>query len=215
MNDLSVAARVRRDGFELTVELTAAPGEVVGLIGDIGSGKSTVLGLIAGVLRAEEGRVRGPGVVWDEPAASVWVPPEQRSVSYLRQRPQLADDVAAIDQVLAAMAVPNAGNGAAHTARREAMSLLEDLGLHAGVAGRPGWTLSGGEAQRVALAVALAGRASVILLDDPFGAIDSRGGAAVRRWLVDRLARRGRTTIVACADPADTRHLADRVVELP
>ena len=47
------------------------------------------------------------------------------------------------------------------------------------MAGRPGWTLSGGEAQRVALAVALAGRASVILLDDPFGAIDSRGGAAV------------------------------------
>ncbi|MGD9754516.1 MAG: ATP-binding cassette domain-containing protein [Acidimicrobiia bacterium] len=211
MNELSVAALLRREAFTLSIELTVAPGEVVGLVGDIGGGKSTVLDAVAGVLRIEEGRIEGSGRVWDEPAAGVWVPPEHRSVSYLRQRPELVHEVSAVDQVVAAMAN---GNGAVHTTKREAMGLLEDLGVHPGVAGRPGWTLSGGEAQRVALAIALAGRSSIILLDDPFGAIDTRGGVAVRRWLADRLARRGRTTIVACADPADTRHLADRVIEL-
>ncbi len=215
MNELTVDALVRRGSFSLQARLQAGPGEVIGLVGDVGSGKSTVLALVAGLLRADEGLVQGPGALWDAPSTGVWVPPEQRSVSFLHQRPQLIDDVSALDQVLAALAPATGGNGAAHTARREAMGLLEELGVHAGVAGRPGWTLSGGETQRVALAVALAGRATVILLDDPFGALDTRSGNTVRRWLTDRLARRGRTTLVACSDPADTRHLADRVVELP
>lgn len=211
---LDVDAVVRRERFELRLALRCRPGEVVGLIGDIGSGKSTALALLAGEVRAGAGHVRVQGEVWDEPAAGRWVPPERRAVAWLRQRPSLVDDVPAVDQVVAAIGAVDDGNGAALAARREAFALLDALGVPTGVASRQGWTLSGGETQRTALAVTFARAAPLVLLDDPFLALDSRTGVAVRRWLVDRLAARTHTTLVVCSDPADTRHLADRVVEL-
>jgi molybdate transport system ATP-binding protein len=214
MNDLRIDAVVRRDRFELAVALSAAPGEIVGLVGGVGSGKSTVLELVAGKVRAARGTVHGPQAPWDDPQAGVWVPGSERAVSHLAQRVELDDEVFAVDQVAASLA-PGGGNGAAHVVRRDALSLLDELGVHPGVASRPGWTLSGGEAQRVALAVAFARRSSILLLDDPFRALDSRSGIAVRRWIAEHLSRRGRTALVACSDPGDTQHLADRVVELP
>ena len=109
MSDLRVAANVRQGTFELRVDLRVGEGEIVGLVGDIGSGKSTVLALVAGLLRAVEGTVSGPELVWDDPAHGIWVPPERRELSYLAARPSLIDNVAVIEQVMAA--ATQAGDG--------------------------------------------------------------------------------------------------------
>ena len=184
MNSVAVDAVVRRGDFSLRLQLELAAGETVALIGPIGTGKSTALSLISGAIGADDGQVVGPDQLWDDPAAGIWVAAAQRSVSHLRQRPSLIEDVAAIDQVKAA----TTGN---------ARIILAELGLTEGVYSREGWTLSGGETQRVALAAAVAVPAHIILLDDPFAALDTRTGALVRAWLAERLARRVQSTVLA------------------
>ena len=201
MNTVAVDALVRHDTFEVRVRLELSAGETVALVGPIGAGKSTALSLISGIIGATAGQVHGPDRVWDDPATGIWVPPAERSVSHLRQRPTLIDDVAAIDQVKA-------------TTTGNARAILAELDLAEGVYVRDGWTLSGGEVQRVALAAAVAVPAMVVLLDDPFAALDARTGALVRAWLAERLARRVHSTILACSDPEDAARLADWVVYL-
>lgn len=201
MNSVAVDAVVRRGAFELRLQLELAAGETVALIGPIGAGKSTALSLISGVIGASEGAVLGPDRIWDDPAAKIWVAPGDRAISHLTQRPTLVDHAPAIDQVKAA----TTGN---------ARLVLAELGLTEGVYSREGWTLSGGEIQRVALAAAVAVPAQILLLDDPFAALDTRTGALVRAWLAERLARRVQSTVLACSDPADAARFADRVIEL-
>lgn len=215
MAALNLDGVVRRDSFELAVRLRVEVGETVGVLGDVGSGKSTLLAVLAGTQRLAHGRLEGPDAMWDEPAAQRWVPAQGRPVAYLPSRPQLADDVVAIDQVVAASGVAHDGNGAVSAARRDAEALLDGLGVPAAVFGRAGWTLSGGESQRVALARCYASNAPIVLLDDPLAALDSRNLLLVRRWLAERFETERRTTVVACSDPADTRHLVDRFIELP
>jgi len=195
---------VQREAFTLACRLVADPGEVVGLVGAMGSGKSTVLALLAGLLGLTDGRLEGPGGVWDEPATGAWVAPPARPLAYLGPRPVLLDDVPAVAQVAAALPSGDLD---------EAAALLDGLGLAASVRDRDGWTLSGGETQRVALARCIGARAPVLVLDDPFAALDTRTRQAVRAWLGDALAQRRAIVVLACSDPADTALLADRVVE--
>ncbi len=216
MSDLRVAANVRQGTFELRTDLSVGEGEIVGLVGDIGSGKSTVLALVAGLLRAVEGTVSGPERVWDDPAQGIWVPSERRELSYLAARPSLIDNVAVIEQVMAAATRAGDGstptNGAARALRERCLGLLDEVGLPASVAERDGWTLSGGETQRAVLVRAFVVGSPVLVLDDPFRALDTRSGLSVRRWLVDRLRAGGHRALLTCADPDDTLHLADRTI---
>ncbi|MFN0030448.1 MAG: ATP-binding cassette domain-containing protein [Acidimicrobiales bacterium] len=215
MNDLVVAATVRQGTFQLQVELRVGDGEIVGVVGDIGSGKSTALALVAGQLRAVGGTVTGPESVWDDPARGIWVPPVERELSYLAARPALIDDVAVIEQVMAAATRGDDStrtNGAARALRERCLALLDEVGLAASVAERDGWTLSGGETQRALLVRAFVAGSPVVVLDDPFRALDTRSGLAVRRWLAERLHAEGQRVLLTCADPADTLHLADRTI---
>ncbi len=215
MSDLAVAATVRLGTFQLRADLVVREGETVGLVGDIGSGKSTVLALVAGQLRAAAGTVTGPESVWDDPARGIWVPTEERQLSYLPARPSLIDNVAVIDQVMAAAYRGDGSsgrNGAARALRERCLIVLKELGLPASVAERDGWTLSGGETQRALLARAFIAGSPVVVLDDPFRALDTRSGLTVRRWLAERLGTGGQRVLLSCADPADTLHLADRTI---
>jgi molybdate transport system ATP-binding protein len=219
---LVVEATVRREELAVRVALAVGPGETVAVVGAMGSGKSTALALVAGRVAATAGRVIGPTGVWDDPARGVWVGEADRDVALLPQRPHLVDDVPALDQVAAALAVvpadpdhPGVHAGADREgARLRAASVLAALGIPEAVAARDGWTLSGGEAQRVALAAAVTRPAGVLLLDDPFLALDARAGRVARDWLAGRLARHRGCVLVVCSDPADAERLADRVVRL-
>ncbi len=212
MTALEVAATVRRDDFSLRLELDANPGEVVGLTGGIGSGKSSALTLIAGRLRAEAGRVALGPTVWDEPAASVFLadrPVAAMSQTYLNDLPE---DLTGTEVVTAN--IERLGAVAGPAAEGLARSVLAGLGVQDHVVDRLPWTFSGAEAQRVALASALAPNAPVLLLDEPFGALDKRTGESVRVWLREWLDDFPGIALVAMTRVDHLEVLADRILFL-
>ncbi|MBK8462217.1 MAG: ABC transporter ATP-binding protein [Nigerium sp.] len=198
--DVTVAARGVR------IALDAAPGEIVALVGPNGAGKSTAIQLVAGALRPDEGSVTigGAGVA----DARVFVPANRRRIGYLEQRALLFPHLSVLDNVAygpRARGVPRA------EALARAASELDAVGL-AGFGSRRPHSLSGGQAQRVAIARALAFDPDVVLLDEPFAALDAATTPGLRRLLRDRL--QGLTTLLVTHDPLDVLVLADRVVAL-
>jgi molybdate transport system ATP-binding protein len=164
---LSVAVRLARDahGFELDVAFDAPPGVTI-LFGPSGSGKSTTLAAVAGLLRPSAGRVALGGAVWFDAAARAEVPVHRRSVALVFQSLALFPHMTAAQNV--AYGMPRA---AAAAQRERARAWLERLRV-GHLADRKPATFSGGEAQRVALARALATSPRLVLLDEPFSALD-------------------------------------------
>lgn len=198
--DARVAAR------DVHVQFDVAAGDVVALIGPNGAGKSTTIHLLAGALRPESGAITlGPTTLAGPHA---FVPPHRRKIGYLEQRALLFPHLNVLDNVAYG---PRCWGASRQDARRRAASELAAVGL-AGFETRPVGTLSGGQAQRVALARSLACDPDVVLLDEPFAALDATTTPALRHLLRGRL--RGITTLIATHDPLDVMVLADRVVAL-
>ncbi len=186
------------------VKLEVAPGEVVALLGPSGSGKSTLLLAIAGHLAPDSGRI-----CWDG-ADLAAVPANDRHFGLVLQDPLLFPHLSVVDNVaygLRRQGEPRAG------ARKAASALLDWAGL-AGLDDRDPATLSGGQAQRVAVVRALAPHPRLLLLDEPFSALDGplrrRLAAAVRSQVVER----GVPTLHVTHDEAEAESIADRVVSL-
>lgn len=201
-----MAARVAVRDVEVDIDL--APASTTALVGPNGSGKSTLLQLISGELRPDAGWVAIDGQVVSD--AGVHLPPHRRTVALLDQRPLLFPHLSVLDNV----AFGVRARGASRTrARERALAELDAVGA-AAFARRRSTALSGGEAQRVALARALATDPSVILLDEPFAALDVATGAAMRTLLARRLADTRATVVVVTHDPLDVWALADGLVSL-
>ncbi len=156
----------QRAPIPLDAELACAPGELLALVGPSGSGKSTLLRCIAGLNRSEEGVVACDGETWLDTAAGVDLPPQRRSVGLVFQHYALFPHLSARGNVEAALGHLPAGERAAR-----ARELLERVHLEGLEERRPA-ELSGGQQQRVALARALARDPKVLLLDEPFSAVD-------------------------------------------
>ena len=153
-------------GFPLDVTFDVPPGVTV-LFGPSGSGKSTTLSAIAGLVRPSAGRISIGDDVWFDSAARTHVAVHRRRVAFVFQSLALFPHMTALDNVVYGM-----DRALAPPARaRRAAALLERLRVPH-LAGRKPRTFSGGEAQRVALARALATSPRVILLDEPFSALD-------------------------------------------
>lgn len=199
---------VRRPAFVLDVPLTVEPGEVVALVGPNGSGKSTALRAVAGLVPLSDGYVRlGERVLDDE---RTHVHPERRSCGIVFQDHLLFDHMSALENVAFGR---RAAKVRARQAREHAAAWLDRLGLpdhHAARAAR----LSGGQAQRVALARALAADPDILLLDEPFAALDVRARVDVRDVLRAELAARPRPVLLITHDQDDSADLADRVIAL-
>jgi molybdate transport system permease protein len=201
---------VRVPGRGVDVSLEVSPGEVVAILGPNGAGKSTLLQAVAG-LGGHRGDVAviirdrvlvGPGV----PTA----PPRDRRVGWLGQRALLLRHLSVADNV----AFGPVSRGMSRTAARAlAGTLLSDVGA-AHLARRRPHELSGGQAQRVAIARALATDPDVLLVDEPFSALDV--GAAQHARLLLQAAHRAapRTTLLVTHDLLDVAQLADRVIVL-
>jgi sulfate transport system ATP-binding protein len=183
------------------VSLEIGDGELFVLIGPSGSGKSTVLRMIAGLNAVDEGRVilHGRDVTW--------ATPQQRGVGFVFQHYALFQHMSVADNIEFGLQVRRVAPGQRQERRDE---LLELVGL-AGLGGRFPSQLSGGQQQRVALARALAHKPQVLLLDEPFGALDAKIRVDLRRALRQIQTELGITTIFVTHDQEEAFELADRL----
>jgi molybdate transport system ATP-binding protein len=203
---LQLETQVRRNGFELELGLEAAAGECLALAGPSGAGKTTVLQVVAGLLRPDAGRVGCGEELWLDTREGVWVPPERRRCGYLFQDHALFAHLRAWENVAYGMRhVPRAER------RVRADELLERFGARGLAETRPR-SLSGGERQRVALARALAREPRVLLLDEPLSALDARTRASASRELANLMgAAAGTPTLLVTHDFEEAALLGDRV----
>jgi molybdate transport system ATP-binding protein len=194
----------------LDVQLAVEPGELVVLVGPNGAGKSTLLRAIAGLQVVDAGHVVLDGETLDDPARNRFVPARERSIGVVFQDRLLFDHMTVADNV--AFGVQSRG-ARRRDARRAATQWLERLGL-SDLAGLRPPQLSGGQAQRVALGRALAFEPRLLLLDEPFSALDATTRVDVRRDLRRHLATLAIPKIIVTHDPVDAISLADRIVVL-
>lgn len=200
--------RVTRPSFALDLELTAQPGEVVALLGPNGAGKSTALRALAGLEPASRSTVQIGGVTLEDPARGIARSPQQRGIGVVFQDYLLFENLTARDNIAF-------GLRARGTRRRAARAIadewLERVGLaeHGGSKPR---ALSGGQAQQVALARALAFAPDALLLDEPLAALDARTRTEVRTSLAEHLREYRGAAIIVTHDPLDAMVLADRLV---
>ncbi len=199
--------RVRRGAFDLSLDLTVEPGEVVALLGPNGAGKTTALRAIAGLLPLGAGRVALGNEVWDEPPR-VFRTADRRPIGVVFQDYLLFDHLSALENVAFGLRARGVDK---HAARAEALRWLDAVGLASYARSRPR-ALSGGQAQRVALVRALATSPGVLLLDEPLAALDASTTLHVRAELGQHLSRYEGRTLLVTHDPLDAMVLADRLV---
>jgi molybdate transport system ATP-binding protein len=202
---LRAEAATRLGAFSLDVALEVPAGTCLALAGPSGAGKTTVLRVVAGLVRPERGRVACGDDVWLDTAGRVDVAPERRQVGYVFQEYALFAHL----RVWQNVAYPLRGSGRAER-RTRALELLDRFGIAALADERPR-TLSGGERQRVAVARALARRPAALLLDEPLSALDSRSRAAGGRELAGVLAETGVPALLVTHDFTEAALLGDRV----
>jgi len=191
------------------VSLTVDAGEALAITGPSGSGKSTLLNLIAGLDKPSVGKITVDGVGVDGMTEAASARYRRAKVGLVFQFFNLLDDLTVRDNVL----LPAQLSGLAKDeARRRATVLLEYLGIETHADAYPG-RLSGGERQRVAVARALINRPSLLLADEPTGALDTASGRDVRA-LLSELNRDGQTIVLVTHDPALAESCATRIIEL-
>ncbi|WP_347058547.1 ABC transporter ATP-binding protein [Blastococcus sp. HT6-30] len=196
----------RRGALALGVEVEVAGGEVLAVLGPNGAGKSTLVRVLAGLLRPDSGRVVVDGEVWDGDDA--FVPAHRRRLGMVFQDALLFPHLSVADNVAFGLRTRGTGRAAARAAAEE---WLARVGLE-GLGSRRPAELSGGQAQRAALARALVGDPALLLLDEPLSALDARTRLVVRAELRRHLAGFGGSTVLVTHDPVDAMALADRVV---
>jgi sulfate transport system ATP-binding protein len=188
------------------VSLDVEPGELLALLGPSGSGKTTLLRAIAGLATPDAGRILFQG----EDATDLSL--RDRRVGFVFQHYALFRHMTVFDNIAFGLRVrprasrPSSREIAARVERLLALVQLDGLG------GRFPHQLSGGQRQRVALARALAIEPQVLLLDEPFGALDAKVRKELRQWLRGLHLETGLTTIFVTHDQEEAMELADRVV---
>ncbi len=205
---LDARIRLARGQIEVDVALSAEPGEVLAILGPNGSGKTTTVLALAGVLPTPGGHVRVGGAPWDD--AGRHLRPEQRQVGLMLADSLLFPHLRAVDNVAYG---PRSRGVARGPARDRALAELARVGLADHVASRPR-ELSSGQSARVALARALATDPALLLLDEPLAALDPDTRARTRSDLATRLAAYDGVTVLVTHDPLDALTLADRLVFL-
>jgi len=201
--ELSAAITAR----DLDVTLSVGPTETVALMGPNGAGKSSVLHSLSGLVRPDAGHASlGGRTLFRSGSGGTWLPPHERGVGTLAQEPLLFPHLSVLENVAFGPLSRGAGKAAAAEKARHWLREVDALEL----AGRKPAQLSGGQAQRVALARTLATDPELLLLDEPMAALDVNTAPFLRSLLKRVLA--GRSTIIVTHDVLDALMLADRIV---
>jgi molybdate transport system ATP-binding protein len=209
VRDRRLSVRLRQTApIPLDVEFACDPGDVLAIFGPSGSGKTTILRSIAGLYGPSHALVQSGADIWTDTDAGTFWPAHRRAVGFVFQEYALFPHLTALGNVMTAL-----GHRDRSDRRRRAASLLSLVHLSEHTSRRP-HQLSGGERQRVALARALAREPAVLLLDEPFAAVDR----AVRRRLQDEIDGLRRTLdiplVLVTHDFDDVVRLATHVLVL-
>ncbi|MFD7237316.1 ABC transporter ATP-binding protein [Streptomyces syringium] len=207
MTELKIEGLAKGYGPDAAVlrglDLTVPGGELAAVLGPSGCGKTTLLRVVAGFLRADAGTVTVGGRTLGGPGTHL--PPERRRIGIVPQEGALFPHLSVARNVAFGLTGP-----ARAERRRRTEEMLELVGL-AGYGGRMPHELSGGQQQRVALARALAPRPALVLLDEPFNALDSALRSGVRADVRAALRATGATAVLVTHDQQEALSVADRV----
>ena len=184
------------------VSLEVPEGSLSAVLGPSGSGKSTLLRLIAGLEQPDRGEI----AIGGDPALAI--PPQRRGIGFVFQHYAAFKHMTVRDNVAFGLTVRRRPKA---EIRARVDELLAIVGL-SGYAERYPSQLSGGQRQRMALARALAVRPRVLLLDEPFGALDANVRAELRTWLRSLHDDLGVTTLIVTHDQEEAMEVADQVV---
>jgi molybdate transport system ATP-binding protein len=192
----------------LAAEFSCAPGEVLALVGPSGSGKSTILRSIVGTYRPREGMVSVNGATWFDSGRGIHVLPHRRAIGMVFQSYALFPHMTALGNVITAMAHVAPGE------RKARASAILELVHLAGLEDRRPAELSGGQQQRVAVARALAREPEVLLLDEPFSAVDKATRQRLYREIAELRRALNMPVILVTHDLDEATMLADRMTVL-
>jgi molybdate transport system ATP-binding protein len=204
-----ITVRLRQAGpIPLDATLDCAPGEVLALVGPSGSGKTSILRAIAGLLRVAGGEIVCGGETWFDGARGLFVAARHRRVGYVFQNYALFPHLSALHNVMEAMLeLPRPEREAR---ARDWLARVRLAGLEA----RLPAALSGGQQQRVAVARALAREPRVLLLDEPFSAVDRATRQRLYRELAELRRELAMPVILVTHDLDEALMLADRLCVL-
>ena len=188
------------------INLDFHDGELVALLGPSGCGKTTLLRIIAGLEQADSGRI----IIRGDDASDLHV--RERNVGFVFQHYALFRHMTVFENVAFGLRVKPRRHRPAEAEIRKRVTELLDLVQLGHVAARFPTQLSGGQRQRVALARALAVQPKVLLLDEPFGALDAQVRKELRRWLRELHDELHVTSLFVTHDQEEALEVADRVV---
>lgn len=184
------------------VSFSVEPGQLIGLLGPSGGGKTSVLRMLAGLEHPDRGEILFQGTVVND------VPPQQRGIGFVFQNYALFKHMNVYDNIAFGLHIQKWPKP---RIRERVAELLELTGL-SGVERRYPHQLSGGQRQRVAFARALAPEPQLLLLDEPFAAIDAKIRQELRSWLRELIERVGITSIFVTHDQDEAIEVADEIM---
>jgi putative ABC transport system ATP-binding protein len=190
-------------------DLAVRPGEVLAVMGPSGSGKSTLLHCLAGILRPDSGELWFGDQRTDQLSERARTELRRRSFGFVFQFGQLIPDLPADENVMLPLLLSGLARAAA---RARAAAMLDRLDIGELARRRPG-ELSGGQAQRVAVARALVTRPEVIFADEPTGSLDSLAGLRVMELLTGAARDQGATVVLVTHEPRVAAY-SDREVQV-
>lgn len=191
------------------INLNIVPGELLALLGPSGSGKTTLLRMIAGLETVEETDI-GEILFNDVNVAHKKI--DERDIGFVFQHYALFRHMTVFENIAFGLRVkPKKERPSNEEITQKVNKLLKLIQLD-GFASRFPWQLSGGQRQRVALARALAVEPKVLLLDEPFGALDAKVRADLRKWLKELQTQLSITTVLVTHDQEEALEVADRIV---
>ena len=201
--------RIRQAGpILLDIDLVCAPAEVLGIVGPSGAGKTTLLRTIAGLNRPTAGRIVAGDEVWFDGDAGICLPPHHRHVGLVFQEHALFPHLSALENVVTALV-----DRPRSEREDRAKELLRRVHL-AGLEARKPDALSGGQRQRVAIARALARDPKVMLLDEPFSAVDRRTRVSLHAEIAALREHLSIPLLLVTHDVDEVARLADRLCVL-
>ncbi len=198
---------VRRDGFELDVQFDVPPGRTLALLGPNGAGKSTAVDALAGIRPLDEGELHLGGRTLDDPVQRIFVPPASRNIGVVFQQYLLFPHLSVLENAAFGLRSQGVDRVSARDSAAKWLARLEIADLSTR---KPG-DLSGGQAQRVAVARALAGEPRLLLLDEPLAALDVKTRSVLRRLLATHLSEFEGPRLLITHDPTDAFLLADDI----